>query len=160
MEQMVKVCNWCDGEFETEYPSKNYCCPAHKRRAKRSRQADRNRPAKMHTRICAGCTQPFDTHHSQVMYCSNDCKHFYTKKRRQARRIPTPPRRLASQLMDKTNGNCGICDDPIDLELRWPNPASFSIDHIIPVVSGGNHDLDNLQPSHLNCNVQKGTAIL
>ena len=156
---MVKVCNWCDGKFETEYPSKNYCCPAHKRQAKRSRQRDRTKQAKMHTRHCAGCAEPFDTHHTQVLYCSKDCKHFYTKKRRKERALPVPPRRLATQLMEKTNGKCGICRQPIDLELRWPERSSFSIDHILPVHQGGSHQLENLQPSHLQCNMQKGTAV-
>ena len=28
---------------------------------------------------------------------------------------------------------CGICGKPVDMSLRWPNPMSKCIDHIIPV---------------------------
>jgi 5-methylcytosine-specific restriction endonuclease McrA len=51
---------------------------------------------------------------------------------------------------------CGICGGPIDKTLRFPNPDSPSIDHIIPLVAHGPHAPWNLQAAHLGCNVQKG----
>ena len=32
---------------------------------------------------------------------------------------------------------CGICGKPVDFSLRYPNPMSKTIDHIIPAKSDG-----------------------
>lgn len=49
----------------------------------------------------------------------------------------------------------------IDLTLAWPNPASASVDHIIPISLLAPDDpklwkLDFLRPSHLKCNSARG----
>lgn len=51
---------------------------------------------------------------------------------------------------------CGICGQAIDGSLRFPNPMSWSVDHIVPVAAGGADDDDNCQGSHLRCNQAKG----
>ncbi len=56
-------------------------------------------------------------------------------------------------------GACGICGDPMDELLRHPNPMSRSLDHIKPLAGGGAHSQDNLQWSHLVCNVRKGARV-
>lgn len=56
-------------------------------------------------------------------------------------------------------GFCGICDGPIDRSLRWPDADSPSIDHIHPVSKGGSHTQDNLQWTHLVCNIRKGCRL-
>lgn len=53
---------------------------------------------------------------------------------------------------------CGICQKPVDSELRWPDPMSVSLDHVVPVSRGGRHSRDNAQCAHLCCNVSKGAA--
>ncbi len=56
---------------------------------------------------------------------------------------------------------CGICGKPVDMSLRWPNPMSKCIDHIIPVSKGGHpSDIDNLQLAHMCCNRGKSDKIL
>lgn len=48
---------------------------------------------------------------------------------------------------------CGICGKPVDFSLKFPNPMSKCIDHIIPIDKGGHpSDLANLQLAHLICN--------
>jgi 5-methylcytosine-specific restriction endonuclease McrA len=55
---------------------------------------------------------------------------------------------------------CGICGEPVDMSLRYPNPLSKSIDHIIPLARGGHPtDLSNLQLAHLACNKSKGEKL-
>jgi 5-methylcytosine-specific restriction endonuclease McrA len=49
----------------------------------------------------------------------------------------------------------------IDLGLAWPNPASASVDHIIPISMLSPDDprlwkLEFLRPSHLRCNSARG----
>ena len=48
---------------------------------------------------------------------------------------------------------CGICGQPVDFSLKWPDPMSKTIDHIIPVAKGGHPSaLENLQLAHFKCN--------
>lgn len=55
---------------------------------------------------------------------------------------------------------CGICGKPVDMSLRWPNPLSKCIDHIIPVSKGGHpSDIENLQLAHVCCNREKSDKI-
>ena len=56
---------------------------------------------------------------------------------------------------------CALCGKPIDKSLRFPNPLSPSIDHIIPIAKGGHPAaLENLQLTHLKCNQTKATKLV
>lgn len=55
---------------------------------------------------------------------------------------------------------CGICGQPVDFSLKWPDPMAKTIDHIIPVAKGGHpSDINNLQLAHFTCNRQKSDKI-
>lgn len=56
---------------------------------------------------------------------------------------------------------CGICGQPVDFSLKWPDPMSKSVDHIIPVSKGGHpSDISNLQLAHLCCNREKSNRLV
>jgi 5-methylcytosine-specific restriction endonuclease McrA len=56
-----------------------------------------------------------------------------------------------------TQSVCGICGKPVDKSLKYPDPMSATVDHIIPVSRNGDPvSLDNLQLAHRYCNRQKG----
>lgn len=56
---------------------------------------------------------------------------------------------------------CGICGRPVDFSLKYPNPLSPCIDHIIPIAKGGHpSDIDNLQLAHWTCNRQKSDKLV
>lgn len=56
---------------------------------------------------------------------------------------------------------CGICGRPVDFSLKYPNPLSPCIDHIIPIAKGGHpSDIDNLQLAHWTCNRQKSDKLI
>ena len=61
-----------------------------------------------------------------------------------------------AEIFERDNWICGICNEPIDKELKWPDGKSVSLDHIIPVSKGGNHIPANVQAAHLGCNIRKG----
>lgn len=50
----------------------------------------------------------------------------------------------------RDNGVCGICGQSAD-------PASWHVDHIVPIARGGIHAMSNVQVSHPTCNRRKGT---
>jgi len=64
-------------------------------------------------------------------------------------------------LICRDRGICRLCGNPVDSRLRWPDPASPTLDHIQPVAKGGaKHDPSNQQLAHLRCNQLKGTQTM
>lgn len=63
-------------------------------------------------------------------------------------------------ILRKTATVCALCGMPLDKSLKYPNPMSVSIDHVIPVALGGRSTIDNLQATHLICNKVKGKKLL
>jgi 5-methylcytosine-specific restriction endonuclease McrA len=61
-----------------------------------------------------------------------------------------------AEIFERDNWICGICSEPINKELKWPDVKSVSLDHIIPVSKGGSHIRTNVQAAHLGCNIRKG----
>ena len=56
---------------------------------------------------------------------------------------------------------CGICGLPVDKSLKYPDPMSPSIDHIIPIDRGGHpSDISNLQLAHWKCNRMKANKLI
>lgn len=55
--------------------------------------------------------------------------------------------------------DCGICKQPVDLDLRAPNLMRASVDHINPRARGGDNDPNNLQLAHLLCNCIKSDRL-
>lgn len=62
----------------------------------------------------------------------------------------------AEEIFERDNWICGICGKPIDPAVRHPSPESASLDHIVPLVAGGDHSRSNAQAAHLVCNLRKG----
>ena len=60
----------------------------------------------------------------------------------------------------KTQEVCGICGLPVDKSIKYPDPMSPTVDHIIPIAKGGHpSDLANLQLAHRCCNRKKGADL-
>ena len=56
------------------------------------------------------------------------------------------------EIFDRDKWICQICLKPVDKELKYPDPMSKSLDHIIPIAAGGSHERKNVQLAHLVCN--------
>lgn len=56
---------------------------------------------------------------------------------------------------------CCICRQPIDYSLAWPNPLSFSVQHMQPRALRPDlmFDLANLRAAHLQCNQSLGADV-
>lgn len=51
---------------------------------------------------------------------------------------------------------CWICGEPIDRSLPGEDDRAISIDHVLALADGGNHDLSNLKAAHRVCNTLRG----
>lgn len=90
-------------------------------------------------------------------YCCDQCKQKVTAHRRRAKKFDNGPIEfIGPELVYKRDGwVCGICGEPVNKDLEYPDPESASLDHIIPLAAGGTHTWDNVQLAHLRCNVEK-----
>ena len=68
-------------------------------------------------------------------------------------------RTFVPMLVSTKGTDCGICSNPIDMGLKYPNPMSRAVDHIFPKSLGGTEDMDNLQLAHLSCNIRKSNRL-
>ena len=64
------------------------------------------------------------------------------------------------EIFERDQWICGLCDGPVDKTLRWPDPQSPSLDHILPLSRGGHHARENCQLAHLRCNLRKNNRIV
>jgi hypothetical protein len=60
------------------------------------------------------------------------------------------------EVYDRDGWACRLCTLPVDRDLAWPDPLCASLDHVIPLVAGGEHSKANTQLAHWICNVRKG----
>ena len=63
------------------------------------------------------------------------------------------------EVYERDGWMCGLCAEPVDGSLAWPDPRSASLDHVTPLSLGGAHVLANVQLAHLGCNVEKGARV-
>lgn len=66
------------------------------------------------------------------------------------------------ELFDRHGGICALCGEPTLAlgEGAKRDPRMPSIDHIIPVVRGGEHSYANTQLAHLRCNLVKQSRVV
>lgn len=56
---------------------------------------------------------------------------------------------------ERDKWRCGLCHKKVNRTLKWPDPMSASLDHVIPLSDGGTHEPANVQLAHLGCNAGK-----
>lgn len=60
----------------------------------------------------------------------------------------------------KEETHCHICYAEVDKTLKFPEPSSATVDHIIPSSRGGTDDRSNLRMAHNICNQKRSTKPL
>lgn len=58
-------------------------------------------------------------------------------------------------VMERDNWTCQLCGKPIDQTVKAPHRMSASLDHVVPLIEGGDHTWANTQASHFGCNARK-----
>jgi hypothetical protein len=176
MSQLTKTCAWCLTEYQTFRAESLYCSARHKEQAREYRkrktrqEPDGSRPTSqivvdrqlftpIVVRECKLCVSVFVSVYLTKLYCSERCSERYRKNAKNIDRVAYRTRQRSGGVKNKLyfqhNGKCAICLELIDTSVRHPDPKSFSIDHIIPLSKGGSERIENLQPTHLSCNIAK-----
>lgn len=65
-----------------------------------------------------------------------------------------PSDQLKHQLFTEQDGRCGLCGEPMDASAVLDS-RQLQVEHLTPVVRGGNNDRENLVLAHRTCNQEK-----
>lgn len=120
---------------------------------------------------CKCCGKEFYSVYPTKLYCSDKCKRKARKKkvnqsiRRRCHRYGVfYDNTITNDAVFMRDGYvCQICGKPCDTtDKSWGHcgPMSPSVDHIIPLVSGGTHTWDNVQCAHVICNSYKRDQVV
>lgn len=141
------ACIYCGGDIPKGIGFRRYCS---------QRCAARNFYGKeIGTKDCVTCGSKIDLSiesgsgkrkYSSTSYC-NDC------------RTGVNLSSFVSKLEILKGTECNICSLPIDMTLKYPDPMSRSVDHIIPRSLGGTEALENLALAHFSCNSRKQNKV-
>lgn len=88
------------------------------------------------------------------------------KRRRRAKEKSVPFEKYTTEEVLALYGtNCFICSKPINLNAprQCGKPGwrhALHIDHLIPISRGGSDTLDNVRPTHGECNIHKSMKLL
>ena len=161
----TKECLYCFKLFDTYYEEKLYCERRCKENAKRRRKGIRefgiDWPPKYH-RACLTCGESFTTTRLRQIYCDQSCADYAKIQRKRENQVKLERharQKFRNKVYLRDEGICQICKDLVHLSIKYPDPKSASLDHIIPVSKGGTHSLKNLQLAHLDCNIKKGNNL-
>lgn len=126
---------------------------------------------------CVGCGNSFFPRYaSKARYCSPECYgdqqadiqahrrvwatkaegRAHARHTRRARRQGDGFERFdRREIYERDGWVCGICSEPVDPALKYPDLMSASLDHVTPLALGGQHSRANVQCAHFICNSRK-----
>lgn len=82
-----------------------------------------------------------------------------TRKRR-ARIVGVASERYTRlEIAERDEFVCWLCNEPVDMSLRHPDPRSASVDHVIPLSLGGDDLKSNVRLAHLGENLARGNRV-
>ncbi len=164
-QRTMAVCSVCSSSYEVSglKRSREYCS----RRC--GEVAQLRRSWVPHVRSCAVCSGEYVAFNTGQRYCDAACRYLSEPAKAERRRkgqLRNLRKRTGGEYIDTVHvaelhgWTCGLCALPIDPSLQYPDPASLSLDHVVPLARGGAHTLNNVQPAHLRCNIRKGARDL
>lgn len=128
---------------------------ANSRRSRASRRSTRSV-------VCVYCGVSFEHigSHSRVTCGSPECRRSADRDavnvRLAKKRKVTIESFTALSIFERDQWKCGLCGQRVDQDLKYPDPLSVSLDHIVPISQDGDHSRANTQCAHLQCNLRKG----
>jgi 5-methylcytosine-specific restriction endonuclease McrA len=120
------------------------------------------KPAK--AKRCVICDQGFVGYGRQIC-CSVACRreevarYGYASRRRTVEKAQSIEKFKRVEIFERDNWICQLCGEPVDRTARPRSSRSVSLDHIIPLILGGEHSRANTQTAHFGCNARKGHRV-
>lgn len=153
----LRTCEICGDEFEPRAAAQRTCGGACGREAQLRTVAGMERAFECKacgTSIvvtgCFGGNQP-----QYCTGCTAERERDRSRRRRRACSGPEAEEIRDRDVFQRDGWVCQLCGGPVNPRLRWPDPLSKSLDHIIPLKHGGAHRWENVQLAHLRCNIKK-----
>lgn len=174
-----RPCELCENAFVPTLPQQRYCSMACSSPARHIGRPGRSSAVRFPD--CIVCSRVFCTSNGKAKVCSDECRRrsqsdWAVRKyatdpsfrdrnlaavhaRRTSKLGMSSPAILLSYLIERDGGRCRLPHclmptrkvDPIGART----PAKPSIDHVIPLSLGGEHELHNVQLAHYRCNLSK-----
>lgn len=164
------ICPYCGIEFTPIYPNQICCCMKHGDmfyKANKGNQLKREKRAiekankgPFFCRECAKEFVPIPHTHSPAYCCKKHKRRFEHRKRRLLEYGLKPSLYTREQIFERDQFTCHLCNQPLNMNARFPNLDYPTIDHVIPLSKGGSDALDNIKAAHFGCNVSKSDRIL
>ena len=149
-----KPCLTCGVEFPARSGSKGYC----------SKQCANRATSDVLRWLVCECGQAFVGIGKNPGRCwdcrcnfkkQNNCHQNSLRRTRMAQVEYERVNRLA--VFERDGWMCKLCGEPTERETTRM-PMSATLDHVVPVVHGGGHTMQNLQCAHFKCNGAKGAG--
>jgi predicted nucleic acid-binding Zn ribbon protein len=145
-------CRWCGTGFTPLQRNGVYC----------SRECyligNRSRPRfTPEDRSCANCGEVFTARRYDQKFCSRTCcKRFEGRERARRRRSGTSECDYTDQeIFERDRWQCHLCGMTIRKGLSRMHPRGATIDHLLPLILGGEDVAANVAAAHRECNVAK-----
>lgn len=149
----LAACAAC-GKPEIAPGMRKYCSSACQVSASRAQRDARNesRAKTAPATSCVSCGAPLLTGRVNGRAVHSRTRRFCTDCRSKPRRSY----RLAVDILAHYQGtDCGICGEPIDMSVRFPDKRCATVDHIVPLAMGGTDAVANLRLAHYSCNCRR-----
>ena len=160
---VTRICVRCGKEFQCYSTQQNKYCSDECRHPEPVKRVKKPKPEpKRYIKSCAYCGKTFTATKSNQKCCCAECSHKYDNRRRD--------HRLVGKIIDnditlpkvaKRDKNvCQLCGKKVNWKAHHNANDYPSIDHVIPLASGGLHEWGNVQLAHRGCNTVKNNSFL
>lgn len=111
---------------------------------------------------CHACAAIRQERHSKAWWQNAPREHRAAKWRQQRHRRRAAKRGAGSERFNdrdifvRDRWICQICKRKVNPEVRYPDPMSVSLDHVVPLSEGGAHSRANTRCTHWICNSRRG----
>lgn len=138
-------------------PGKKFCSDDCEAKSKARKCPDCPKPLAKNRQRCDECREIRAAEKKKLARKSRPKRKSYSKR---ARHHDVPYELVNRQeVYERDKWMCGICNEPVDKALKFPDVMSASLDHIIPMAKGGPHSYENTQCAHFICNSIKSDRV-
>lgn len=152
-----RPCQECGTEYQPKIRRRSIFCSRKCKHAAGNARARIVRFTGRSPRPCVHCGATIGPERRiDAKFCSAECNsRAHQLKRKLRTRGGGNTGFVRAEIAGRDGFTCGICAEPVDMVLAYPDPGFASLDHILPVSHGGSSEPENLRLTHLLCNVTR-----